>query len=46
MDIINKEITNFKLETGYSAETSGGVFLMIDRAKAEDFIAESKELYG
>jgi selenide, water dikinase len=30
MDVINNEVMNFKLLDGYSAETSGGLFIMLD----------------
>jgi hypothetical protein len=31
MDIINDNVHNFKLMTGYSAETSGGLLIIIPK---------------
>lgn len=46
MDVINDNILNFKLLTGHSAETSGGILCMISKDRAQDFIREHKEVYG
>lgn len=46
MDIINKEILNFKLLDGYSAETSGGLFIMLPPETAQDYIKEHREVVG
>lgn len=43
MDIINHKVFNFKLSQGYSAETSGGLLIAIDKNDAENYI---KELAG
>ena len=37
---VNKQIANFKLSEGYSAETSGGIFCMVEKDKVKDFVAE------
>jgi selenide,water dikinase len=37
MDIINKEIFNFRLLDGYSAETSGGLLIMVPPEKVSLF---------
>ena len=31
---------------GYSAETSGGIFCMIDPSKVKDFVREHKDRFG
>lgn len=36
----------FKLETGYSAETSGGLLVALPPEKANDFIKEIESLTG
>jgi selenide,water dikinase len=46
MEIINKHVLNFKLTEGYSAETSGGIFCMIEPSKVKDFVRDHKEVYG
>jgi GDP-D-mannose dehydratase len=43
---INNKVLNFGLLTGYSAETSGGIFCMLKKDKVKDFINESFEKYG
>lgn len=43
---VNDGVLNFKLTQGYSAETSGGLFVMLDPTRVEGFIREHKELYG
>ena len=35
---------NFKFEEGYSAETSGGLFICLEKEKVKDFVEEFKEL--
>lgn len=44
MDIISKEILNFKLHSGYSAETSGGLLIAMDREQAGKYVEEMKKL--
>jgi selenide,water dikinase len=44
MDQINSKVLNFKLDQGYSAETSGGLLLAIERSQASQFIQETKDL--
>ena len=39
-------ILYFRLVEGYSAETSGGIFCMIEKDKVKDFVREHKEVYG
>mmetsp|Transcript_30377 Transcript_30377/g.40576 ORF Transcript_30377/g.40576 Transcript_30377/m.40576 type:complete len:325 (-) Transcript_30377:877-1851(-) len=46
MDLVNKEVLNFNLMTGYSAETSGGLFCILPKENASKFIEELKELDG
>lgn len=43
---INNNVLNFRLLTGYSAETSGGIFCMIKKENVKDFVNESLEKYG
>ena len=43
---INDNVLNFKLTTGYSAETSGGIFCMLDKSTVRDFQSELLEKYG
>jgi selenide,water dikinase len=43
---VNKEIYNFKLFEGYSAETSGGLFIIIPAANADAYMKELLEVYG
>ncbi len=45
MDLVNS-IVNFKLLEGYSAETSGGLFVALPKENAEAFCAELQELDG
>jgi selenide,water dikinase len=40
MNKIDKVVHNFKLKEGISAETSGGLFICIDPAKARDLMQE------
>jgi len=46
MDEVNQHVLNFKLTQGYSAETSGGLFVMMDPMRVKDFVKEHKEVYG
>lgn len=46
MGHINSKVLNFKLMEGFSAETSGGLFMMLPKEHAKDFIQESLEVYG
>jgi selenide,water dikinase len=43
---VNDKILNFKLTDGYSAETSGGLFVMVDPTRVDGFIRDHKEIYG
>ncbi len=42
MDKINLFALNFKLDQGYSAETSGGLLIAIERSQASQFIQEMR----
>jgi len=44
MDIINEKVFNFKLDQGYSAETSGGLFICIDRNDAKKYVDDMHKL--
>ena len=46
MDNINNNILDFGLMRGYSAETSGGLFVLLDKNNANDFRSELLEKYG
>lgn len=47
MDSIDKHLGNmFKLEEGFSAETSGGLMVVLPAANAEAFISEYKRIDG
>ena len=46
MDVINKEVFNFKLIEGYSAETSGGLLIMVPPDKAQVFQEDLEKEYG
>lgn len=41
-----KHLRDYKLPQGYSAETSGGLFIMLDKTKYKDFMKELREEYG
>jgi selenide,water dikinase len=43
---VNNKVQDFRLLTGYSAETSGGIFCMLKKEKVNDFVNESLEKYG
>lgn len=44
MDVINDRVMNFKLKLGYSAETSGGLLISIDKNDADKFMKEMHDL--
>jgi selenide,water dikinase len=44
MDVINNNVMNFKLLDGYSAETSGGLLIMINKDDAEAFQTDMLKL--
>lgn len=44
MDVINENIFNFKLDKGYSAETSGGLLIAIDKNQAQKYVDEMHKL--
>lgn len=44
MDVINEKIFNFKLDKGYSAETSGGLLIAIDKNQAQNYVDEMHKL--
>ena len=44
MDLINNNVFNFKLFEGYSAETSGGLLIAIEKDDAENYISDLLEL--
>jgi hypothetical protein len=46
MALINEHIFNFRLTLGYSAETSGGLLVILDPLKVQGFIKEHREVYG
>ena len=46
MSVINEHIFNFRLTLGYSAETSGGLLVILDPSIVEDFIKEHRDVYG
>ena len=46
MKEINEHIFNFRLTLGYSAETSGGLLVILDPTQVEGFIKEHREVYG
>ncbi len=43
MEKIDKVVHNFKLVEGFSAETSGGILLVINKNDAKSFIQEMQE---
>ena len=43
---VNNQIFDFKLLDGFSAETSGGLLIMVPPSKADDFQKELLESYG
>ncbi len=44
MDLINKNVLNFKLDLGYSAETSGGLLIAFDPQSAYKFVEEMHQI--
>jgi selenide, water dikinase len=46
MALINEHIFNFRLTLGYSAETSGGLLVILDPQQVTGFIQEHREVYG
>lgn len=46
MDQINNNVLDFKLMTGFSAETSGGLFTLVPPESLEAFQTELLEEYG
>lgn len=46
MHLINQHVFNFRLTEGYSAETSGGLFIMVPADVVEPFMKELEEEYG
>lgn len=44
MDIVNDQVFDFKLKLGYSAETSGGLLISMDRNDADKFIKEMHDM--
>ena len=46
MGLINEHIFNFRLTLGYSAETSGGLLVILDPSQVQGFIKEHREVYG
>jgi len=43
---VNNTVFDFKLLEGYSAETSGGLLIMVPPSKVDDFQKELLETYG
>jgi selenide,water dikinase len=43
---INREVLDFKLTEGYSAETSGGLFIMVPAKNAHAYVSELKDKYN
>jgi len=37
---------DFKVQSGYSAETSGGIMAMVEASKVNDFVAELEQEHG
>ncbi len=44
IDLINQNVFNFKLAEGYSAETSGGLLLAIDKEDSQNYVTELSKL--
>jgi selenide,water dikinase len=44
MDIIDKNVQNFKLRDGYSPETSGGLMIIIDESDAQKYVEEMEKI--
>lgn len=45
-DLVENEIMDFKLQKGYSAETSGGLMAILDPSCVDDFQQELEMKYG
>lgn len=45
-DLIEKNIQDFKLSKGYSAETSGGLMCMINEKDVQNFQSDLKNYFG
>jgi len=45
MSDINKHVVDFKLTEGKSAETSGGLLIMVPPEKVEVFMEDLEKLY-
>jgi len=43
---LDKKIVNFKLAEGFSAETSGGLLICLEKEKVKDFIDEYTKTSG
>ena len=43
---VNNEIFNFKLLDGFSAETSGGLMILIPEANSQAYMEELRQKYG
>ena len=46
MDKIDKNVFNFRLTEGYSAETSGGLLMMIPPDRVQSLQSELLNTYG
>lgn len=46
MEAINDNVLNFKLKEGYSAETSGGLLVMVPPDKVDAFQNDLKNDFG
>jgi selenide,water dikinase len=46
MEIINREVFNFKLLEGFSAETSGGLLIMVPPEKVDIFKDDLLKEFG
>jgi len=46
MSFINEHIFNFRLTLGYSAETSGGLLVILHPSQVAGFIQEHREANG
>ena len=46
MKAVNEEIQDFRLMDGFSAETSGGLLMMLPENKANDFMKELLQEHG
>ena len=46
MTAINDEVFNFRLLEGYSAETSGGLLIMVPPSKTDAFQKDLETIHG